>query len=182
MKRMFLVSSTVILASFLIGGFVISYFFSSMDKSAVPLDEVLLVEGNDYGYKLFNTYSNLDYTASFTVLNGTIKSCYPLSEALFQEWQQGQYEPTWVETNHGEYEINKSADIPQEYTGAGGIRLLFFVFKNEDSFMKEVNLQVTEFWQETNYAYLTVGILLMVMSATGLMVVIAKKLLVPHPH
>lgn len=179
MKKVFLVSSALILASIFIGGFAISLLFSSMDKSAVILDKSLLVQGNDYGYELFNTYSNRYYIASFTVLNGTIEACYPLPEGLFQKWQQGQYEPTWAETNLGEYKINKSADIPQGYTGAGGVRLFFFAFKNEDYFMKEVRLQVTEFWQETNYAYLAVGILLMVTAATGFVVVIVKNL-VPH--
>jgi len=171
-SKFFLTVFSVISATFLVSGFAISYFFTSVDKSWVTLDKSLVVEGNDSGYKIFDTFSNYDYIASFTVVNGTLKSCYPLSEGLFQQWQEGQYEPNWVETNHAEYELVKSSNIPRGYTGAGAVNLFWFVFKNDDSFSKEVHLQVTQFWKETNYAILIVGTALMVTGITGLVLVI----------
>lgn len=101
MVRMKFLLGIVISLSLSVAGVVIlAYFCTPIEKSEVWFDEFFSVKANEYGVKTFFYYSGDDNILSFSVTNGTIKSCEPLTEALLLEWQAGQYEPNWVEADH----------------------------------------------------------------------------------
>jgi len=140
---------------FVIGAMVLSNY-STVKRNYVTLDQVLTIQRNNYGYKIFDTYKSFDYTASFTVLNGSIRSCFPLQEGDFNEWQNGQYEPSWgVKTSLAEYEIERAEFMPGT---AGGVVLYWFAFYNEDPSAKEVKVQVTQHWSEMDATNTSVGV------------------------
>lgn len=154
-RNNFLVVVAAAFLLFIVGAVVLSNY-STVRKNYVTLDQILTIQGNNYGYKMFDTFKSFDYTASFTVLNGSIRSCFPLPEAYFDEWQKGQYEPSWgVKTSYTEYEIKRAEFMPGT---VGGIVLYWFAFYNEDSSAKEVMVQVTRYWSETDLVNSSVGV------------------------
>lgn len=154
-RNNFLVIVAAAFLLFIIGAVVLSNY-STVRKNYVTLEQILTIQGNTYGYKIFDTFKSFDYTASFTVLNGSIKSCFPLPEGYFDEWQKGQYEPNWgVKTSYAEYEIKRAEFMPGT---AGGIVLYWFAFYNEDPSAKEVKVQVTQYRSETDPVNTSVGV------------------------
>ncbi|HEY4675024.1 MAG TPA: hypothetical protein VIH48_03105 [Candidatus Bathyarchaeia archaeon] len=147
--------SLVCLALLIIGAVIFFYFSAPTEKSQIALDNLLTVQANEYGYKEFGFFSDKDTIASFNVSNGTVKSCEPLTGALFLKWQEGQYEPNWAEKDHENYKLIKEY-IPPGLIGPVYVR--YFLFFNEDSYDKEVHLQVTQFWSEQNSLNLVIGV------------------------
>jgi len=95
-------------------GTVVLSSYSTVTRSAVTFDQTLIVPGGNYGSKLFDVFRNYDYIVSFTVLNGSLRSCFPLAEGYFDQWQNGEYEPNWGdETSHAEYQIRRSGPCPE---------------------------------------------------------------------
>lgn len=174
-EKSFLLGSLACLALFVIGAVILLYFSAPIEKSQIMFDKFLIVQANEYGYKEFGFFSDKDNVASFSVSNGTIKSCEPLTEALFLEWQEEHYEPNWVETDHEDYKLSKE-NIPPGLIGAVLVR--YFLFFNEDSYDKEVHLQVTQFWNEHNSLNLVGGVAAIVIGLgieTGLIVMYKRK-------
>lgn len=141
---------------FIVGAIILANY-STVKRSYLTLDQTLTVQGSSYGYKLFNTYESFEYTASFTVLNGSIRSCFPLQEGYFDQWQRGQYAPIWEsETSYAEYEIKRAEFMPGT---AGAVTLYFFAFNNEDPSAKEINVRVIEHQSETDPVNTSVGVM-----------------------
>ena len=157
-----------------------SYIFSApIEKTRVNYDRFLTVKANEYRVKDFGYYSGWDNIASFNVLNGTIRSCEPLTEALYLEWKAGQYEPNWVEADHGSYEYRK-ANLPPGMIGPMYGR--YFLFSNQDSYDKVVHIQVTAYWDEPNTQNLMIGIVLIVIglgTGSGLTIMYMRKSALP---
>ena len=162
MKRQkLLVGSIIVLGMLLLGTFTLMSFlvnpaFGQVEKSEVAWSGSLTVQGNETKWKDFGVLSPYDYIASFTVSNGTIKSCYPLHETLFNYWQEGLFDPDFHETDRADYKLNTE---PLEFAGAmGTVHLRFFIFVNENSYAKEIRYQITRVWHETNYLLILSGI------------------------
>jgi hypothetical protein len=151
-------NSLVLVAAIIlfITGVVVLANYSTVRRSYVILDQILTVRGSSYGYKIFNTYQSFDYKASFTVLNGSVRSCFPLQEGYFDQWQKGQYQPSWGDKmSYAEYEIKRAEFMPGT---AGAIMLYWLAFYNEDPSAKEVKVQVTEYQSETDPVNMSVGV------------------------
>jgi hypothetical protein len=147
------------LVSLIVGVFILAYFCVPTERSQVNYDEMLTVGSKEYRHKDFGYYSGWDNVASFYVLSGTVKSCEPLTEALFLDWQAGRYEPNWTEMDHGTYEYRR-IDLSPGLVGPSYGR--YFLFFNTDSYDKIVHIQVTAHWTEYNTANLSIGMLLII--------------------
>jgi hypothetical protein len=102
--------------------------------------------------------SSGDYIASFTVSEGTIKG-YPMTATQLSLWLEGTYEPDWTESNQADFGM--SIDIGD---GEGSTR--HFVFTNDDSSAKEVHVEFSKVWEETNYVNLFGGAILVLLDTT----------------
>jgi hypothetical protein len=117
MVRMkFLLGIAISLSLSVAGVVILAFFCAPMEKSEVTYDELKTVKANECGFKDFLYYSALDNIVSFSVSNGTIKFCEPLTMALLLEWEAGKYEPDWIEADHGSYEYRK-ANLPPGMIG-----------------------------------------------------------------
>ena len=159
-ERKLLIGSLIVVGMLLAGTFTLVNFlvnpaFGQVEKSEVAWSGSLTVQGNETKWKDFGVLSPYDYVASFTVSNGTIKSCYPLDESLFNYWQERQFEPTFVETDHADY---KSSTPSHSMVVTGAVYVRYFIFVNEDSYPKEVQYQITRVWHEKNHLLILSGI------------------------
>lgn len=170
MQKRFLLGVAASLALLIIGMVILAFFCAPMEKSQVTYDELKTVKANECGFKDFLYDSAWDNIVSFSVSNGTIKFCEPLTTALFLEWEAGKYKPDWIEADHGSYEYRK-ANLPPGMIGPVYGRI--FLFLNPDTYDKVVQLKVTGYWNEPNTSNLISGATLIVIgSATGLVLVI----------
>lgn len=162
-RRKLLVGSITVVGMLLVGTYTLMSFlvnpaFGRVEKSEVAWSGSLTVQGNETKWKDFGVLSPYDYIASFTISDATIKSCYPLDETLFNYWQEGLYEPIFVEMDRADYKLSTE---PLEFSAAmGKVYLRFFIFVNEDSYAKEVQCKITRVWHETNYLPILSGIAL----------------------
>lgn len=101
---------------------------------------------------------------SFNVLNGTIKTCEPLTELQFLDWQDGQFIPNWTETTHDTYEYEGTHLSPPL---VGALYGRYFLFHNQDPYDKVIHWHITSYWTEPNTTILTSGVILI---AIGLVV------------
>ncbi|MFX0211601.1 MAG: hypothetical protein ACFFDT_36835 [Candidatus Hodarchaeota archaeon] len=155
----------MILSVLLVSGAIILAFFSApIEHSGVTRDDTVIVKANEFRAEDFTYYSVWDNIVSFDVLNGTIKSCEPLTEAQYLDWQAGQYIPNWTETTHGTYEFKGTHLSPPLI---GPVYGRYFLFHNQDPYDKEIHWQITSYWTEPNTTNLTSGVVLIV---TGLVV------------
>jgi hypothetical protein len=154
-----------------IGAVILAFFSAPIEKSAITRDEYLIVKADEYKTKDFGYYSAWDNVVSFNVLNGTIKSCEPLTEALYLEWQAGRYVPNWTETDQGVYEYRGTHLQPPLM---GAVYLRYFLFFNPDSYDKVIHWQITSYWKELNTTNLTSGTVLVV---TGLVICLGLVLM-----
>lgn len=152
----------IILCSLLIvsGAAVLALFSAPIERSEVTRVDVLIVKANEYRTEDFSFYSVWDNAVSFDVLNGTIKSCEPLTEAQYLDWQAGRYMPNWTETSHATYEY-KGTHLSPPLIGPFYVRYLLFY--NEDPYDKVVNWHITSYWKEPNTTNLTWGSVLVAM-------------------
>lgn len=170
MQKKFLLGVAISLALLIIGMVILAFFCAPMEKSQVTYDESKTVKANECGFKDFLYYSAWDNIVSFSVSNGTIKFCEPLTTALLLEWEAGKYEPDWIEANHGSYEYRK-ANLPPGMIGPVFVRI--FLFLNPDAYDKVVQIKVTGYWNEPNTSNLMSGATLIVIgSGTGLLLAI----------
>lgn len=89
----FLLGIAISLSLSVAGVVILAFFCALMEKSQVTYDELKTVKANECGFKDFLYYSAWDNIVSFSVSNGTIKFCEPLTTALLLEWEAGKYEP-----------------------------------------------------------------------------------------
>jgi len=148
MRNKTLKNVAIMLPLLLIGLTVLFVFPAEADKSQVEFEASLTVPPNDYQYKttLINVPAepeSVDYMASFNVPNGEIVKFYPLDPALFELWQEGKYQPSWVEGSRGDFGMGISSEWSQSYD-------LYLVVLNDASSSVDVNVQLSKVWHESN--------------------------------
>jgi hypothetical protein len=138
-----------------------------LEKKDVILNDTFNVLGNKYENKTALLKNNVDYRISFTASDSA--KFYPMSEAQFSIWQQGQFEPRWVESAQYYAGIGTSGDPAEGVT-------YYFVFFNNNTSTIEVHLEVSNAWQETNYIALLGGAALILSgSVIGVIVIYRQK-------
>jgi hypothetical protein len=149
-KKGIIIATLMALALVAIG---ISLLINSLiwkEKREILLNDSFIVPANSYEYRTASIRTSGEYVASFNVSNGIIKF-FPFTEGTFTLWQEGQFNPHWTETYHTNYGMMVSLETE------GKTHFFYFVFLNEDSFNKEVSLQVSRIWEESNYVNLLSG-------------------------
>lgn len=140
----------------LVVGVVIFAFFSSpFERSHDNVNEVLVIEGGELMAREFTVNPNYDQAASFTVSNGTIITCDPLNDTFYHYWRENEHSPSWYAASEREYKHNAERGILQEYIITWHVYV--FLFDNQDSYEKQVHIQVTLYYFEQNTTNLTVA-------------------------
>ena len=157
-KQKLLIESIIVVGMLLVGTFTLMMFlmntaFGQVEKNNILLNNSLMVQGNDYEYRTINVSSG-DFVASFTVSDGKIIKFYPFSLGTFSMWQEGQFDPSWVESDHADYGMGIISD--REISEP-----MYLVFLNDDFFEKEVHLRFFRVWHERNYLAMIGGIAMM---------------------
>lgn len=136
------IGAIVVLVMASLGAFLLLNSMTPQEKEQVLLNDVFAVAGHSYQNKTAWVTSSGEYIASLTVLGGTINfSWVPMVEL----WLEGKYTPDWQESDQLEYGFGASL-------GEEGIRSPFsFVFQNNDTATRQVHLQVSKVWEETDY-------------------------------
>jgi hypothetical protein len=137
------VSSVIALALLGAGVFLLMNSLTPLERENIVLNDTFNVLGNKYENRTALLKNDVDYRVFFTVSDSTIKF-YPMSEDEFSIWQQGQFEPRWVESDQYYARIGGTGNP------AGGATF-YFVFFNNNTSIREVHLEVSNAWQETNY-------------------------------
>jgi hypothetical protein len=179
-KRELLVTGVIILTMHVIGTFLfINSSFAQVERSAVVLNDSFTVPANDYQISEPISFpKGSDGLYSFTVSEGTIKF-FPLDIYFYKYWEEDRDKLLpmltigWVEGDDVNYRV-WSHDGSPYWEGGCEIRCVFF---NEDSYDKEVQMQITVTWYETNYLGMIGGIAIVVMGPVLGMTVKTKKLL-----
>lgn len=161
------------------GAIILAFYSSPIEKSEVAIDKSLTVKANEYREQFFGYYSAHDNVVSFTVLNGTIYTCEPLTEGQFLEWQAGRYTPSLTETNQASFQYEGTH---VQYPMLGAIHTRYLFFYNQDPYDKEIQWRVTAHWQETNTTNLTIGTAL-ITAGTGIaLALVFLHLAKANPH
>lgn len=158
-----IIGSILALALLGAGVFLLANSLQPLERENIVLNDTFNVLAGAYGNKTAWLKNGVDYRVSFT--SDSAVKFYPMSEAQLSVWQQGQFEPRWVDSDQYYAGIGGSGDP------AGG-STYYFVFFNNDTFTKEVHLEVSNRWQETNYIGLLGGAALLL--SGGIIVIIAK--------
>jgi len=158
-------------------GLVVFLFFSGpLERDAVLRDEVVPIEGNSFRFVGFGYHTSEDNTVSFRVLNGTVKTCEPLTEEMRMKWEAGQYEPEWIQTNFASYEYPKSNNF--SYPLIAPIETRLFLFVNEDSYDKVIHWNIHSYWNESNTVSLSVAYLLISLGAIAALATLSYTIVV----
>jgi len=158
-----IIGGVVVLALLSSGTFLLLNSLMPLEKKNLLVDTSFSVAANKYENETVGIDSPGNYVASLTVSEGTIKFAAMLS-SQFSRWLDGQFEPSWVETDQTNYGM---------VMGGQGVDLtIYFVFVNNDSFGKEVHLEVSKVWKETNYPDLLGGVALVL---SGIITVVVLK-------
>ncbi|UCE15935.1 MAG: hypothetical protein JSV12_08785 [Candidatus Bathyarchaeota archaeon] len=144
-----IIGSIIVLALLSAGTFLLLNSLVPLEKKDILLSDSFNVAGNTYENRTAWIGSSGEYVASFTVSEGTIKGCL-LIPPEFSNWLEGISEPDWIESNQADFEM--TMDL-----GEGEGHHMYFVFVNDDSFTKEVYVEFSKVWEETNYVNLFGG-------------------------
>lgn len=131
------------------GTFLLLDSLAPLEKKIVILNDTFNVPANQYENRTAWLKNNVNYNVYFSVSEGTIKF-YAMDEAIASVWLQHEFEPPWIETEYYHYSTGVSG-------ATGGGSTMYFVFLNNDAATKEVHLEVSNAWQETNYIELFEG-------------------------
>lgn len=149
-----IIGSLIVLVLLSAGTFLLLNSWAPLEKKNVLLNDSFSVAGNKYENRTVWVGSSGVYVASFTVSEGTIKF-YPMISDEFSMWLEGQFEPNWepnwVESEQTDYPVGIS--LAEE----GDPFCFVFVFVNNDTIAKQVHLEVSRTWKETNYVALLGG-------------------------
>jgi hypothetical protein len=166
--KMLVVISAIALVLLGTGAFFLINSITPLEKEDVILNDTFNVLGNRYDNKTAWLKNNVDYSISFTASDSVIKF-YPMHEIQFSIWQQGQFEPQWVESDQYHMMIGGTGDP------GGGVTYYFVFFNNKTSTI-EVHLEVSNTWQETNHIALLGGAALVLSgSVIGVIVIYRQK-------
>jgi len=135
----------VILALALLGSgtFLLLNSLTPLEKKNVILNDTFNVSGGDYENRTAWLENNVNYIVLFSVSEGTIKF-YSMDEGVLSVWLQQQFDPPWIESEYYHFATGVSG------ASEGGSKMYFVFFNNETS-TKEVHLEVSNAWEETNY-------------------------------
>ena len=145
-----IIGSLIVLVLLSAGTFLLLNSLAPLEKKNVLLNDSFSVAGNTYENRTVWINSSGVYVASFTVSEGTIKF-YPMFSDELSMWLEGQFEPDWVESDQTAYQVGVS--LAEE----GDPFCFVFVFVNNDTIAKQVHLEVSRAWKETNYVALLGG-------------------------
>jgi hypothetical protein len=151
-----IICSTLVSALLIAGTFLLVNSFAPLEKKNVLFDDSFEVISNGYENRSVWIETTGDYAASFNVSEGLIKFA-PMLQSQFDRWLDGQFEPSWIETDQTVYGMG----IGGQYAGYA----LYFVFVNNDTYTKAVHLEVAKVWKETNYISLFESIALILSGA-----------------
>jgi hypothetical protein len=84
------------------------------------------------------------------VSNGGIVKFYPFESALWQLWQEGAFQPDWVEGNHGDFGMSIQSQTGENIS-------FYLVVVNDASVSQDVKIQLSKTWHESNYVGLLSG-------------------------
>jgi hypothetical protein len=120
-----------------------------LEKKETILSDTFNVSENRYENRSAWLKNDVNYIVSFSVSEDTIKF-YAMSEGTLSAWLQHQFEPAWIESQYHHFALGG--------TGApeGGMTW-YFVFFNNNTSTKEVHIEVSNAWTETNYIGLLEG-------------------------
>lgn len=142
-ERRMVLGGIMVIALLGVGSFLLLNSFMPQEKKSILLSESFNVAGHGYENKTVMVDSSGKYVASFIVSEGTIKSSLMVG-SIFSLWKEGQYEPQWIESDQGDLGTGISL-------GEGEVVTVYFVFWNNDTFTKQVRLEASKVWEETNY-------------------------------
>lgn len=133
----------------LVGCLVLYAFPIEADKSQVTFEDTLLVPAGTYQYATTTVYSppppeSAQYTASFSVPNGqTVKFTWFLGSSSLQLWQEGQYQPIWIEASEGSWGMSGQSQT-------GSYDDFYLVVLNQNSAPQDVKVWLSKNWHESN--------------------------------
>lgn len=144
-----------VLTLLLIGLIVLFTFPAEADKSRIEFEAFLTVPANTYQYRIVTVYApaapeSAIYIASFSVSNGGIVKFYPFESGLWILWQEGKFQPGWVEGNHGDFGMSTQSET-------SGNTNLYLVVLNDASVSQDVKIWLSKTWHESNYIGLLSG-------------------------
>jgi len=147
-QKKIIIGSIISLALLGLGAFLLLTSFTPIEKKNVLLNNSFNVVGNKYENRTVWIDSPGDYVGSFTVSEGTINSSR-MDPGTISLWLEGKFKPDWFVSDQGDYEMGFG---PMQEASP-----ISFVFVNNDTFTKEVHLEVSKVWKETNYVCLLGG-------------------------
>lgn len=139
----------LVLALLSSGTFLLLNSLALLEKKNVILNDTFNVTGGKYENRTAWLENSVSYTVLFSVSQGTIKF-YSMDEAVLSVWLQHQFDPPWIESEYYHFTTGVSG------ASEGGSNMYFVFFNNETS-TKEVHLEVSKAWEETNYIGLLGG-------------------------
>ncbi len=145
-----------IVFTLLLVGFIVLFTFpAEADKSRVEFEASLTVPANTYQYRTVAVYApappeSATYVASFSLSNGGIVKFYPFEQGLWQLWQEGVYEPSWVEGSQGDFGMSIQSQTGENIN-------FYLVVLNDASVSQDVKIQLSKTWHESNYLGLFTG-------------------------
>lgn len=161
-RKRLVLGSAIVLGLLLLGGFLLMQVwgnpnFRELERKEVVLDTYLTVPANEQRYITASLFiptepESILYDASFNSPEGTIK-CIFLDAVRWRMWQEGNYKPDWYEAEYGVFGISATSETGEELVH-------YFLCVNNDSYEKEVHLQITKTWYEANYLGMFGGIAL----------------------
>lgn len=163
-RKRLLLGSAIVLGLLLFGSFLLMQVwgnpnFRELEKKEVVLDTYLTVPADEQRYATASLFipaepESILYDASFNCSEGTIV-CSFLDAVRWRMWQEGNYKPDWYEAEYGVFGISATSG-----TETGEELVHYFLCINNDSYEKEVYLQITKTWYEANYLGMFSGIAL----------------------
>jgi len=142
-----IIGSIVILVLLSVGAYLIVNSLAPLEKKDTVLNDAFNVAANSCENRTAWATSSGEYVASIAVSEGTINVSWVPTVEL---WLDGQFTPHWYETDQTDMGFSNSVEPGQKSA-------IYLVFLNNDTVTKEVQLEVSKVWNETNYIGLLGG-------------------------
>jgi len=156
-----------------VGAAILAFSLGPIEKSEVKISKSLTVKADEYAAQEFGVFPSwYDYVASFRVLNGTIRSCEPLSDLEYSDWQAGRYMPNLTETEEDRFDYKSNIKYGEIVFAFMFTR--YFLFFNQDSYDKMIQISVVIYWDEIDTTNLAMGATLMAAGFFGLGIASAR--------
>lgn len=170
-RALLLGAAALCLVLVVVGAAILAFSLGPIEKSEVKISKSLTVKANEYAAQDFGAFpSRYDYVASFIIMDGTIKSCEPLTMLQYADWQAGRFTPNLTEMQSGYFDYMRAI----EYGGPSLVFWRYLFFFNQDSWDKVVQISVVIYWHEIDTTNLTIGATLMAAGFFGLGIASAR--------